>query len=187
MSDYRQQQECEEQELWIELEYKPNVKLTQAELKRLWNYDPLAGLFTRLVKTNPSGNVGDIANCHSGNGYIGISIACKHYQSHRLAFLYMTGKWPKLDVDHINGIKDDNRWCNLRDVSRSVNQQNKKIARSDNVSGYLGVSWHKTSNKWRARITLNKKQIYLGNFKNAHDAAECYLQKKRELHAGCTI
>ena len=161
--------------------------LTQAELKRIWHYDPDTGLFTRLIATAGHKKIGEIANGRSNKNYVQIQIAEKTYKAHRLAWLYMTGDWPKHQVDHINGIRDDNRWCNLRDVKQSVNQQNQRSPHRDNKSGYAGVCWDKSINKWRAQITVNNKKIHLGIFDDVHEAGAYRLRNKRELHPGCTI
>ena len=97
----------------------------------------------------------------------------------------MNGEWPPEDVDHINGVKDDNRWKNLRQVSTSVNMQNQKQAHKCNASGMLGVTLN--HGKWRARIRINKKEIYLGNFCDKESAYEAYLKAKKRLHEGSTL
>jgi hypothetical protein len=160
--------------------------LTQTELKRILNYNPSTGIFTRLVAAGPV-KAGATANFHDARGYIIIRIANKDYKSHRLAWFYMMGYWPKQEIDHINGVKNDNRWENLRDVNRTVNCQNLRNPKANNKSGYLGVYWSKQNKKWRVRIEVNYKKIHFGYFDNVHEAAERYLSKKRELHEGCTI
>ena len=163
------------------------MMLNQSELKRVWRYNPETGLFTRLVKTANCTKAGDIANCDDGGGYIRTEVFGKKYRAHRLAFLYITGEWPKNYVDHINGVRNDNRWVNLRDATKSVNQQNQRKPPVNNTSGYMGVIWHKQRGKWRVRIVVNSKQISLGFFDDVHEAGAHYLKKKRELHEGCTI
>ncbi len=76
-----------------------------------------------------------------------------------------------IDVDHKHGsnTKHDNRKSNLRLATVSHNQMNKEI-QSNNTSGYVGVSWHKKSKKWRARINVNKKEIFLGEYSDIQDA-----------------
>ena len=88
--------------------------ITQEELKELLDYNPETGLFTWNVYNNiknktTAGTFND--------GYIQIKIKQKIYQAHRLAWLYVYGEWPKGQIDHINGIRDDNRIENLRDVT----------------------------------------------------------------------
>lgn len=83
--------------------------------------------------------------------------------------------------DHINRDPLDNRRSNLRLATRSENARNRN-AQSNNVSGYKGVGWHKRSRKWRAFITLNRKQRHIGHFDKAEDAARAYDKAARELH-----
>ncbi len=85
----------------------------------------------------------------------------------------MTGEWPKDQVDHINQVKDDNRWCNIRECNSSQNKGN-ELLRADNTSGYKGVVWDKDRNKWRAQISINNKQTNLGRFDCKYEAARAY-------------
>ena len=163
------------------------MNLTQFELQRIWHYDSTTGIFTRLVSTARNTKIGDVADCCNSWGYIQFMVLGKRYLSHRLAFLYMTGKFPTNEVDHINRIRTDNRWCNLRDVTKSINEQNKRTLRIDNTSGYSGVDWLKTRGKWRVKIKVSSKIIYLGLFDDVHAAGAHYLKKKRELHPECSI
>jgi hypothetical protein len=157
--------------------------ITVDSLKRLLHYDPLTGVFTVLTKA-PRRKVGDVAGCYC-RGYLRIHIGGFGYQAHRLAWLYVYGDWPKHDIDHINGIRDDNRIANLRDVPKGINIQNQKAAHHGSQSGLLGVSWNKR--KWRAKITLNGQIKYLGHYDNKYEAHEAYLKAKRQMHEGCTI
>lgn len=106
----------------------------------------------------------------------------KIYQAHRLAWLYVYGKFPDNFIDHINGITDDNRLCNLREATYYQNSINTKI-RKTNTIGYRGVSYIKKLNKYRARICVNKKQIHIGLYSTALEALEAYnIQAK--IHFG---
>jgi hypothetical protein len=100
--------------------------LTQDTLKELFHYDPEEGIFTRKLSTSSNARVGDIAGSKNSDGYIQIMINKNLYYAHRLAWLYFYGKLPIYIMDHINGIKDDNRIVNLREVTRQDNNQNKK-------------------------------------------------------------
>lgn len=144
-------------------------ELTQAQVRELFNYDPDTGLFTRLKTTGPRGQVGDTAGCDGGSGYILVMISGSKHRIHRLAFLYMTGSWPTAQVDHINGLRDDNRWSNLREVSNTENAQNQK-RRCTNTSGTTGVSWNKSKNKWCAYLAVTGKRMYLGMFASLDEA-----------------
>lgn len=114
--------------------------LTAERLRKLLHYDPETGEFTRLHDRGKRFKAGSVSGCldHS-TGYWRVRIDDCLYHGHRLAFLYMTGEWPKHEVDHMNGRRSDNRWSNLRDVASSVNQQNQRRARADNKCGDLGV------------------------------------------------
>lgn len=116
--------------------------LTQDRLKELFTYDPNTGYFTRNISTKGT-NAGERAGTITVKGYISIGVDGKHYLAHRLAFLYMTGEWPKEHVDHKNEIKIDNTWENLRDCTRSENFKNTG-ARKNSKTGVKGVSKTKT-------------------------------------------
>lgn len=162
--------------------------ITQEQLKEILRYDPESG---NLYWINPVGKKKPlgygIAGGLNDNGYIKIGINYRMYRAHRLAWLYMTGEWPKDQVDHINGIRTDNRWLNLREASSSMNNQNKRGPQSNNKSGYLGVSWSKHSKKWVAFIKSNGRQRSLGLFETPELAYEAYLCAKRSEHEACTI
>jgi hypothetical protein len=93
----------------------------------------------------------------------------KDYQAHRLAFLWMTGSFPASEVDHINGVRDDNRWGNLRAVTPTQNAQNQRLP-SNNKSGVIGVHWNKQANRWCARIKVNGRVVHIGLFSTLEEA-----------------
>lgn len=155
--------------------------ITQSRLKELLSYDPETGVFTRIVRTSSNARIGDIAGCLTPYGYRQISIDGKDYLSHRLAWLYMTGAWPTDQMDHINGVRDDNRFVNLHEATDAENQQNRALP-SNNTSGFLGVSWHKPTNKWRADIMIAGHQKFLGYFTTPEAAHEAYLAAKAIHH-----
>lgn len=142
------------------------------DLKKSFYYDPSTGVFTRIKNVSQC-KIGDVAGSLMKIGYLRISFKNKSYLAHRLAWLYMTGKLPKNEIDHINGIKTDNRWCNLREATRSENSMNKPIQKN-NTSNFPGVSFIKSTKKWRAYAKLNKKQIWLGSYETALKAYEVY-------------
>ncbi len=152
--------------------------ITQESLKSLLLYDPLLGRFTRLTQRRQHKS-GTIAGSVDFYGYIVISINGRVYKAHRLAWLYVHGKWPE-EVDHINGIRSDNRLLNLRSGSHSRNMTNQSRPHCNNLSGFLGV-YHKRG-LWVAVIHLNKKRINLGYFKTPELASRAYQNAKRELH-----
>ena len=149
-------------------------------LKELLNYDPDTGVFTWRVSKRGRAANGGPAGFTDKRGYRIITIDCATMKAHRLAWLYVHGVLPNTDIDHINGIRDDNRITNLRLATRSENNQNQRVARSDNKTGYLGVS--KSGNKFKALIQVSKKLIYLGTFADPVSAHSAYVDAKRKSH-----
>jgi hypothetical protein len=120
----------------------------------------------------------------SSNGYARIGFDGKRYGAHRIAWAISTGEWPTRDIDHINGVRTDNRIANLRHVSRATNLENLRGAKSHNVSsGVLGVY---ITNKGciTSRIGVNGKSIYLGSFRTVEEARAAYISAKRQHHGG---
>jgi hypothetical protein len=148
--------------------------LTQSELIRQLHYDQNTGKFTRLISNANSVKVGEFAgNINKVSGYVLLWVCGNLYSAHRLAFLYMTGTFPNNDIDHINGIRSDNRWLNLREATRSQNMKNTAKYKT-NSSGYKGVSYVKSSNKWLAQACLNRKNFKLGYFDTPEEAKATY-------------
>lgn len=160
--------------------------ITQDRLKQLVSYDPETGLFSRLVKTSntcrmdrPIGTISD--------GYLCATIDNKRYLLHRLVFLYMNGELPDSDIDHINMVRSDNRFINLRVVSRMANMQNKRLPSRNNKSGFLGVCRYRKTSTFKAQIEIGGKNKHLGYFQTAELAHEAYLSAKRANHEGNTL
>ena len=156
--------------------------ITQKRLKKLLNYDPDTGIFVWLVSRK-----GVRVNAVAGtlqHGYIVISIDYKLYRAHRLAFLYMTGKFPVNQVDHDNRVRSDNRWKNLNSATNTTNHKNMPMQRN-NTSGYVGVSWSKQSGKWHVYIWVSGKRIHLGFFINKSNAIKA--RKSAEVKYGFHI
>ncbi len=146
------------------------MKLTQKRLKELVVYDPETGVFVNLVDRCSTARKGGIIGSHGKDGYLRANIGGSQHKLHRLAFLYMEGYIPEYQVDHKNGIRTDNRWINLRHVSRLCNMQNQK-KRNNNKSGFSGVYWDKYGKKWCAQSVVNNKHISIGCYTNKLDAA----------------
>lgn len=161
---------------------KYNIEgLTREEVRRLLDYDLNTGHFTWKVKTSNRVKVGDIAGVKGTNGYVFLSINNHKLYAHRVVWFYVYGEWPKEFIDHVNGIRDDNRLVNLRLASASQNASN-GVLRSTNKSGFRGVSWSKEKKKWVSRIVKNRKQHVLGYFERKEDAHYAYVEAARPLH-----
>jgi hypothetical protein len=115
-----------------------------------------------------------------------ICIDYKSFGANRLVWIYFNGE-AKGQIDHINGDVTDDRIENLRDVSQSQNMQNLRQATKRNKSGLLGVSLHKQTGKYRARISINGKSIVVKYCDTPEEAHMVYLQAKRQFHSTCTI
>ena len=156
------------------------------DLRKSLDYNPETGEFRWKIAAGRV-RAGSLAGCVQPNGRLYIRFQGKRYQAHRLAWLLTHGEWPDEMIDHLDGNPLNNRISNLRDVSRSVNNQNQRKAQSRNSTGFLGVSFHKRTGKFQAQITLNGKDKHLGYFPTAELAHAAYLAAKREIHEGCTI
>lgn len=148
--------------------------ITQADLKRQLHYDPETGLFTRLTCTSNKSLIGRVAggptkNEH-GKPYIRIWLNRKHHKAHRLAHLYMNGKFPN-QTDHEDGDGTNNKWENIsREVDNIENSKNARL-QSNNTSGFCGVSWNTKRQEWRASIkTDGAPEKYLGSFTDKQEA-----------------
>lgn len=123
-------------------------------------------------------------------GYWAVGIDGRNYYHHRLAFLFMTGEWPAHHVDHINGDRADNRWCNLRSCTPTVNQQNLRAPQSNNRTGLLGVTKINDSRRTKpyvAQLFANGKRVLCSYHATPEEAHQAYLKAKRELHEGNTL
>lgn len=174
------------------------ISLTQKYLKECLSYNKETGIFTRIKrplyhfdclnncnKFNKKMS-GKIVGTNNGDGYLTVMINGKNYRLHRLAWLYVYGVFPE-QVDHINGVRHDNRINNLRDATNKQNMQNQKKARKDNNCGLIGVSFNKRVGKFYSRIKKDGVTYFLGSFDTKEDANKRYLEKKREIHEFNTL
>lgn len=149
--------------------------ITQQRLKDLLSYDPETGVFswTPLGRKRKHTEVAGTVDIQTG--YRKIWLDGRVYYAHRLAYLCVTGSFPKELIDHKNADRDDNRWDNLRDADMSRNLFNARL-RSDNTSGYKGVSFSKVMKQWRAYLNVDGKAVVIGHFHAKKDAALAYNQ-----------
>ena len=147
------------------------------ELNELLQYEPCTGklIWRERQVNNPrdrafnTRNAGKTVYEEPHRGYGRIALLGKRYKSHRLAWALHHGEWPKDQIDHINGVRNDNRIENLRVVTQTENSRNMQIP-SNNTSGVIGVSWDKFNRCWEAHIIVAGKKIRLCRTKDFEDA-----------------
>lgn len=147
--------------------------LTHSKLKELLIYCPLTGNFTWVKSKKIAGS--------KWLGYLTIEIEGKKYKAAKLAWFYMTGKWTLKQIDHVNNVKGDNRWCNLREATASENLCNRRLFKN-NQSGFKGVCYIERINKWQAEIQIKKVRHYLGVFETADLASKARNAAAIKLH-----
>lgn len=147
------------------------MSISAEQLRELLEYDPASGVFRWKVRPARNVFVGATAGVESPRGYIQISIGKRQYRAHRLAWLYIYGHMPE-QIDHINGIRSDNRLCNLRPATASQNAMNRPKPKN-NTTGVKGVYWNSYAKKYAATITVGGRPRFLGYFSHLGEAAQC--------------
>lgn len=153
--------------------------LTQELITKLFHYDKETGIFKRIGRLKSNGEITPcdfVGKATSTHGYLQYTVKNKTYDVHRLIFLYVTGKFPENDIDHIDGNRINNKWDNLREVTRAINLRNVG-KRGENSSGVTGVGFHKQSGKWRVFIGSHFKC----GFSTIEEAIEYRKSKEIEL------
>lgn len=151
-------------------------KITRKRLQQVLHYDPLTGRWTWLERIQQQRKVGDTAGTIDKKGYRRIEIEGKFYQSSRLAWFYMKGRWPKKQIDHEDRDKGNDAWENLRPASNGQNKAN-SVARRDSKLGIKGVSLFR--GKYRALLTAGGKLHYLGSFDTPEAASAAYAERAK--------
>ena len=157
------------------------------EVSKYLEYNPETGEIIWKSLKNVRGKVKSLAGTKMRDGRRVVGFNRKRYMSYRLSWLLFYGVLPTGVIDHIDGNPLNDKIENLRDVSRSVNQQNQRKAHSTNKSNLLGAAWHSWSEKYQSTIHVNGKQRHLGTFDTAEEAHAAYLKAKRDLHEGNTL
>jgi hypothetical protein len=150
------------------------------DLMRHLSYNQKTGVFKwKIVRPHrPAGS--SIAGTIHPYGYRIISFRRRFYRGGRLAWLFMTGAWPKNEIDHKNGIRHDDSWKNLRAVTRAENTQN--VTKSKGVCGLVGVRKTKNGKRFAANIAVDRARFHLGTFDTPEQARRAYLKAKRIYH-----
>lgn len=168
-------------------------QLSYEYLSECLHYDPICGVFK--WKERPLGHFATKRACSVWNsrfkntspgcidaeGYSTFAVSGILLKAHRVAWILITKNWPEHDIDHINGIRHDNSFCNLRAVSRKENSQNQK-KRQTNTSGCMGVTRRGSAEKWRVRISFNGKDIHIGDYGSLEEAVTA--RKQAEITYG---
>lgn len=161
---------------------------TQQEAKRRFDYNPNTG---ELLWKIPGKKrvVGAPAGCkfERKDGYRFVVTGIhghgdKRWRNSRIIWLWMTGEWPDdNEIDHIDNDGWNNRWENLRKATHSQNAKNLRL-KSNNTSGFPGVSYDKRRERYRARITVDWKEKWLGYFETLDDAVKAYRKAAVRYH-----
>lgn len=156
------------------------MEITQELVKEYFEYREDGNLIWRKSNFNKRFRLGTIAGCKLKDGYMRIRIFGENYIHHRVVFLYHKGYFPKF-IDHINGIRHDNRIENLRECTRSQNSYNMP-SRIGSTSKYKGVHKNRRYISWSATIVKDGIRTRLGLFKTEEEAAKAYDKRAKELH-----
>ncbi len=154
------------------------TSLTHERLVSVLAYNKSTGIFTWKKQYHVS-KIGRQAG--SRCRYLHIKIDGEAYKSHRLAWFYVTGKWPELEIDHRDGDKFNNRWRNLRQATREQNSHNNLPQKGKLYTSLKGVTWAKERSKWLANIRVQGRLLFIGYFDSAQKAHRAYAARAKEL------
>lgn len=147
-------------------------QMTYEEARRHFSYDPETGLLTWIVSTSNRALPGSVVSAtrqNKGKTYVQMQFKYKGYAAHRVIWLWVTGSFPEKEIDHIDGNGTNNRWSNLREVTRHQNGKNMR-KRSSTLPNRTGVYWRKRINKWVVQIMVDRKHIHGGYFVDEQEA-----------------
>lgn len=146
----------------------------QEQLKSAFDYDG-KNLVHKINHANTK--AGEIAGFVNANGYVVVRLLGKKFYAHRLIWVLVNGGIDGKDIDHINGIRNDNRIENLRLATRQENNRNLNCAKKNNKIGVLGVC--KKGNRFVSQIQIGGKYKHIGSFKTIEEAAAAYVNAKQ--------
>lgn len=153
---------------------------TQEKLKEYVYYNQETGAFTWIKSPTNSVNIGDTLGNKTNTGYMEAHILGKKVLQHRLAFFYMTGRWPAHQIDHKNMVRDDNRWVNLREATNGQNTYNRLAS---NRLGVKNVYYHPQSKKYNVKMIINGKTISFGYYDDV-ELAGLVAREARDKYLG---
>jgi len=151
--------------------------------RKFLRYEPDTGFFFWVEKPSNAVRPGAKAGYVNWLGYVMIGLNGERSSAHRLAWAFMYGDYPsdELCVDHINGLKSDNRISNLRLLSNSHNQQNRRALPKKSSTGIRGVQWRPKTQSYQVRIMVNGKRIELGSYKRICDAIQTRIAEEMRI------
>ena len=144
-------------------------------MKDFFKYDPSTGHILRLQTKCRSGPVGSVVGCVNKHGYLVVRFKGITYRAHRVAWFLHFGVWPKSNIDHINGVRVDNRLINLREATPRENQQNLNCHREGHLPGTTRIK-----DRWQSQVEIDGKSFYLGRYSTQQEAHAAYLSALRE-------
>lgn len=147
--------------------------ITAEELRAAVLYEPETGAF-KIARTSRGNRIGAPMGYRMSNGYRTLTVNQKKIYEHRAAFLWMTGSYPVGEIDHINHVRHDNRWQNLRDVTHKQNCSTVIQARKRPENAHMPTGVHLTNGRFSARIRIDGRKAHLGMFNTIEEAAEAY-------------
>jgi hypothetical protein len=156
--------------------------LTAERLREVLDYERETGLFRWRIYRSRGARAGDLAGSLKRHGYVLITIDGVSYYAHRLVWFHEHGRWPSGMIDHLDGVRSNNRIGNMRDTTQYVNQQNRATETRCNGSGFIGAFRH--GRRWMSKIMANGVLHKLGTFDTPEQAHAAYVSAKRTLHQG---
>lgn len=150
-------------------------------LREVLQYDPETGVLTFKENRGSNKVKGKVAGFVRKDGYHFLSLQKKRYLGHRIIWAMMTGDWPENQIDHIDGVRSNNKWANLRAATPSQNNANHSV-RIDSKIGLKGVQIHPDTGKWRARINIAGTTKHLGLFNTPEEAHAAFVAAASKVH-----
>lgn len=161
------------------------MSLTAEQARDLFRYEPETGLLYWRATGKGRGDISLPAVRLNGHGYWIVCVNYRRYRAHRVIWLMERGEWPAHELDHINGDRADNRMVNLREVTTSQNQMNRRKAKN-NTSGVTGVSWHSIGKKWAVELWVRGRKRYFGLHEDLEFAELVSSEARRKYHGEFT-
>lgn len=149
--------------------------LTQKQLQKELVYDLSTGEFHRRIARCNRVEIGDLVGTLDSHGYLQIRVSGRLYLGNRLAWLYMTGDWPPLDIEHRDNVRSNNRWHNLRLTTRVRNGMNRRC-RKDSLTKMKNIMQCGEGGRYRVRVSVGRRRVHVGYFDTLKEAEEAHVR-----------